>query len=104
MIIFGGGTARRNYLYSRPIIFIYWLSMSLKVDCPTCDKRVSWKAENEFRPFCSERCKLIDLGDWAEENHKISQPMQKDIELSEEMLDALEDEFIQHNKFFVEPE
>ncbi len=78
--------------------------MTLEVDCPTCDKKIVWKAENEFRPFCSKRCQLIDLGDWAEENHKISQPMQKDIELSEEMLDALEDEFIQHNKFFVEPE
>jgi hypothetical protein len=44
------------------------------------------------------------LGDWAAENHKISQPMQKEVALNEEMLDALENEFIQHNKFFVEPE
>jgi len=78
--------------------------MTLKVPCPTCDKPVIWQPESEFRPFCSKRCQLIDLGDWAEENHSISQPMQKEVVLSEEMLDALEDEFLQHNKFFVEPE
>jgi hypothetical protein len=65
---------------------------------------VLWSKESLFKPFCSERCKLIDLGDWAAENHKISQPMQKEVALNEEMLDALENEFIQHNKFFVEPE
>jgi uncharacterized protein len=78
--------------------------MTLKVPCPTCDKKIDWIPENEFRPFCCKRCQLIDLGDWADENHKISQPMQKDAQISEEMLDALEDEFLQHNKFFVEPE
>ncbi|WP_206485033.1 DNA gyrase inhibitor YacG [Thalassotalea sp. G2M2-11] len=78
--------------------------MTLKVSCPTCEKQIIWQVENEFRPFCSKRCQLIDLGDWAEENHKISQPMQKDVELNEEMLDALEEQFLQHNKFFVESE
>lgn len=39
--------------------------------CPTCGKRVKWSAKNEFRPFCSERCKLIDLGAWASEQHRI---------------------------------
>lgn len=78
--------------------------MTLQVPCPTCDKQVQWLPENEFRPFCCKRCQLIDLGDWADENHKISQPAQKDMQISEEMLDALEDEFLQHNKFFVEPE
>lgn len=78
--------------------------MTLTVDCPTCKKQVIWSQDSQYRPFCSERCRLIDLGDWAEENHKISQPMQKDVVISEEMLDALEAEFVQHNKFFVEPE
>ncbi|WP_448212898.1 DNA gyrase inhibitor YacG [Colwellia sp. MEBiC06753] len=78
--------------------------MTLTVKCPTCEKDVQWTEANSFRPFCSERCKLIDLGDWAEENHKISQPMQSADPISEEMLDALEDQFIQHHKFFVEPE
>ena len=43
-----------------------------KVNCPTCEAEVEWKPENQFRPFCSERCKLIDLGEWAEEKHSIA--------------------------------
>lgn len=78
--------------------------MTTTVNCPTCEKTVKWLPESEYRPFCSHRCKLIDLGDWAEENHKISQPVQADIEMSEELLDSLEEQFTQHNKFFVEPE
>lgn len=78
--------------------------MTLTVSCPQCDAKVAWIPENTNRPFCSERCKLIDLGDWAAENHKISQPLQGNTPLSEEMLDALEDEFLQNHKFFVEPE
>lgn len=42
------------------------------VDCPTCDKKVAWSEENEHRPFCSKRCKLIDFGDWANEKHSIA--------------------------------
>jgi len=78
--------------------------MTLKVACPQCSKDVIWQPESTFRPFCSKRCQLIDLGEWAEEGHKISQPIQGEVAISEEMLDALEDEFLQHNKFFVEPE
>mgnify|MGYP006268753243 FL=1 len=36
------------------------------VACPTCRRSVPWRPENPFRPFCSERCRLIDLGAWAE--------------------------------------
>jgi endogenous inhibitor of DNA gyrase (YacG/DUF329 family) len=36
----------------------------MKVKCPTCRQRTEWE-DNPFRPFCSERCKLIDLGAWA---------------------------------------
>ena len=35
------------------------------VKCPTCDKAVAWIADSNFRPFCSDRCRLIDLGEWA---------------------------------------
>ncbi len=35
------------------------------VSCPTCQKQVIWNAQQLFRPFCSERCKLIDFGEWA---------------------------------------
>lgn len=41
------------------------------VNCPTCEKSVAWVEDNPFRPFCSERCKLIDFGGWASEKHTI---------------------------------
>ena len=42
-----------------------------KVKCPTCQAESEWDKNNSFRPFCSERCRLIDLGDWASETHRI---------------------------------
>ena len=45
--------------------------MPTVVKCPTCGKDVRWTPENRFRPFCSERCKQIDLGAWAEEKYAI---------------------------------
>ena len=41
------------------------------VPCPTCDRPVEWSESSRWRPFCSERCKLIDLGAWAAEKHAI---------------------------------
>ena len=49
-----------------------------KVACPTCSKKIEYKPENPYRPFCSERCKLIDLGEWASEGYKI--PTAPDVE------------------------
>lgn len=45
--------------------------MPLTVTCPTCQDTVNWDDSSPFKPFCSERCKLIDLGDWASEKHTI---------------------------------
>lgn len=45
--------------------------MIKQVQCPTCHKLIDWDKNNPYRPFCSERCKLIDLGDWAGEKHRI---------------------------------
>ncbi len=42
------------------------------VNCPGCQKPVVWSNENHFRPFCSERCQLIDFGEWATEKHSIA--------------------------------
>jgi endogenous inhibitor of DNA gyrase (YacG/DUF329 family) len=47
----------------------------MKVQCPTCQKTLEWNPQAEFRPFCSKKCQLIDLGDWATESHVISSPM-----------------------------
>jgi endogenous inhibitor of DNA gyrase (YacG/DUF329 family) len=41
------------------------------VDCPTCGKKVEWTEQSKYRPFCSVRCKQIDLGAWAEEKYVI---------------------------------
>lgn len=38
--------------------------------CPTCNKTAEWQ-DNPFRPFCSERCKLIDLGRWVDEEYRV---------------------------------
>ena len=46
--------------------------MTLIVKCPTCEQNVQWVTEQQYKPFCSERCKLIDLGDWASEKHAIA--------------------------------
>jgi endogenous inhibitor of DNA gyrase (YacG/DUF329 family) len=43
----------------------------MNVPCPTCKNEVEWSQENAYRPFCSERCKLLDLGAWAMEKHAI---------------------------------
>ncbi|MDP1557625.1 MAG: DNA gyrase inhibitor YacG [Nitrosomonas sp.] len=47
------------------------------VTCPQCGEAVEWNTENRFRPFCSERCKLIDLGQWATESYRIPEAEQK---------------------------
>lgn len=44
---------------------------ALIVSCPRCKKNIEYSLENKFRPFCSERCQLIDLGEWATESYKI---------------------------------
>ena len=45
--------------------------MNKTVKCPTCQKIVEWSEKSTYRPFCSDRCRLIDLGDWATEKHAI---------------------------------
>lgn len=46
--------------------------MATRVACPTCKKSTVYSKENPYRPFCSKRCKLIDLGEWASEGHRIA--------------------------------
>lgn len=40
--------------------------------CPQCQKNIPWCSDNEYRPFCSERCQQIDLGAWATEEYAIA--------------------------------
>ena len=46
--------------------------MTKEIACPQCKKKTEFSPSNEFRPFCSERCKLLDLGDWADEKYAIA--------------------------------
>ena len=57
------------------------------VKCPACGKKTEYNRENEYRPFCSERCKLLDFGAWADEEYAL--PTQ-DTALTEEDLDRIE--------------
>jgi len=44
--------------------------MTRKVKCPICRIEVEWE-NNPYRPFCSERCRLIDLGTWMQERYRV---------------------------------
>ncbi len=48
------------------------------VTCPQCNALSVYSTENKYRPFCSERCKLIDLGQWASENYRIPEQVKPD--------------------------
>jgi len=41
------------------------------VPCPRCGTSVAWVPENRYRPFCSERCRQIDLGAWAAGEYRV---------------------------------
>lgn len=53
--------------------------------CPTCGARVEWSPKSRYRPFCSERCRLIDLGAWLDGSNSIP-----DTKLDADALDQLE--------------
>jgi len=46
-------------------------SQPQSVKCPSCGTPVEWSDKQHWRPFCSERCKLIDLGSWLDESHRL---------------------------------
>jgi uncharacterized protein len=56
----------------------------IEVTCPTCKKKFNYY-ESDFRPFCSERCRLIDLGQWLTESYTV--PVEK---LTEDEAQTLE--------------
>lgn len=65
---------------------------SSTIACPSCKKEVEWTDENEYRPFCSKRCKLIDFGEWATGKHVIAGEALMEGDLSEdEFQSQLED-------------
>lgn len=50
------------------------MSRHTEVKCPTCRKSGNWFTE-KYGPFCSHRCKLVDLGKWFSEEHTVSSPL-----------------------------
>jgi len=46
--------------------------MNKKVKCPQCKNKAVWSTDNLYRPFCSKRCQLLDLGSWASGRNKIA--------------------------------
>lgn len=78
--------------------------MTTVVKCPTCQVQVFWNAQSPHRPFCSKRCQLIDLGEWSEENNKISSQLNPSQELDEaakqEMIEDIEAMLAKNDDFF----
>ncbi len=58
------------------------MNNSTKYPCPQCNTTITYSSQNPFRPFCSERCQLIDLGKWA--NEEYSMPAQEPDHWTEE--------------------
>ncbi|MGY0217843.1 DNA gyrase inhibitor YacG [Endozoicomonadaceae bacterium StTr2] len=59
--------------------------MTVIVQCPTCKKPVEYSEKSPYRPFCCKRCRLIDLGAWASEEHSIPGDPTFDDVLSEDL-------------------
>lgn len=59
----------------------------LLVPCPRCGRKLLWE-ESPHRPFCSERCKLADLGKWLDEEYRISSPLEDQSENPQEEKDS----------------
>ena len=53
------------------------MSKLTDIACPVCKKRGDWFTGG-FGPFCSKRCRLIDLGKWLNEEHAVSEPLRPD--------------------------
>ncbi|MFC6277383.1 DNA gyrase inhibitor YacG [Psittacicella hinzii] len=64
------------------------MSEELKMACPQCGKEIVYSTTNPHRPFCSERCKLIDLGAWANDEYALEAQPDNEEEV-EQLVSAL---------------
>lgn len=60
----------------------------ISLNCPVCQTLIHWNKDFPSRPFCSERCKMIDLGAWSSEEHTI--PGETSVEAIEAIMDAVD--------------
>ena len=58
----------------------------LQVTCPTCSRRTVYSPDNPWRPFCSERCRSVDLGAWANEQYRVGAAAAPDDDAPEDQL------------------
>jgi endogenous inhibitor of DNA gyrase (YacG/DUF329 family) len=72
-------------VHRNPSLYFYLVPsyFCLVRTCPTCGKPVEWK-DNPWRPFCSERCKLIDFGRWANEEYLVPGQKIDSVEIGEQ--------------------
>ena len=63
---------------------------TLTVNCPQCQQPAEFSPANRWRPFCSQRCRMIDLGAWANDKYVVpGRPIEGDDDLS--AIDGLPD-------------
>lgn len=63
-----------------------------QIKCPQCGKLTNWE-NNEFRPFCSERCRMIDFGAWIDEEYRVPDEQNSNLpQLTPEEIKILEEE------------
>ncbi len=65
----------------------------MMVKCPHCGREKEYEG-NEFRPFCSERCKMLDFGAWIEEEYALPA---ENSEITDEDIDAIERSIAERN-------
>ena len=59
----------------------------MEIRCPTCDKEAEVPEGFRWRPFCSSRCQMADLGAWLDESYRISRPLRDDDLAGDELLE-----------------
>lgn len=64
--------------------------MPVEIRCPKCGKLSPWEG-NRSRPFCSERCKMVDLGVWVTEGYRVQGGPEEDTAADENPRDGEEE-------------
>jgi endogenous inhibitor of DNA gyrase (YacG/DUF329 family) len=70
---------------------IFFPIMTKNVRCPTCGNLTNFDSTNRFRPFCSGRCQILDLGAWADEKYAIPSEVSENSSVNEKREDHAED-------------
>lgn len=88
-------TSRRGTRFAERNAFFSRKDKKMMVKCPTCGKTLEYRKDNPWRPFCSERCRLIDLGEWATNSYVIEGEPGSALRMAPEELETLAMEALQ---------